>query len=54
MNLDTWKPLVQQKMKELGHWLKHQPKAPYLVYGTLCGLSLYPLVAQAVASTFTV
>ena len=50
MNLDTWKPLVQQKMKELGHWLKHQPKAPYLVYGTLCGLSLYPLVAQAVAA----
>jgi len=48
MNLDTWKTRVAQTMQKLSYWLQQQQaNTPYLVYGTLTGLTLWPLVEQA-------
>ena len=40
---------AHQKLEGIGHWLK-KGNAPYLAYGTVAGLSLWPLV-EAAAST---
>lgn len=48
-NLETWKQQAGEKARQIGHWLdrRQTQDAPYLVYGTLCGLSLWPLVEAA-------
>ncbi|MBN1218748.1 MAG: SUMF1/EgtB/PvdO family nonheme iron enzyme [Anaerolineae bacterium] len=44
-----WKQQAQQKLRQAGGWFKRRAtqEAPYLVYGTLGGLSLWPLVQAA-------
>jgi formylglycine-generating enzyme required for sulfatase activity len=45
----TWKAAAAEKLQGIGDWLERRrvKEAPYLVYGTLCGLSLWPLVEAA-------
>jgi formylglycine-generating enzyme required for sulfatase activity len=47
--LETWQQQAAEKLSQAGHWLKRRAgqDAPYLVYGTLSGLSLWPLVEVA-------
>ena len=49
LNSETWKESAGQKLRELGAWLhrRRQEDAPHLVYGTLAGLTLWPLVEAA-------
>lgn len=49
--LDTWQQQAADKFHQISRWLKRRTTqdAPYLVYGTLCGLSLWPLVEAAQA-----
>jgi formylglycine-generating enzyme required for sulfatase activity len=53
-DLSTWKQSAGEKLHRIGSWLdrRKQQDAPYLVYGTLCGLSLWPLVEAARAGQF--
>ena len=52
--LATWKEAAAEKLKGIGAWLERrgQQDVPFLVYGTLCGLSLWPLVEAAQAGQF--
>lgn len=43
---ETWMNQAHQKLQGIGHWLK-KGDAPYLAYGTVAGLSLWPLVEAA-------
>ncbi len=45
-DLSTWKQSAADKLRGIGGWLDRRKTqdAPLLVYGTLCGLSLWPLV----------
>lgn len=47
MDINTWKTKVQEKMQRLGHWLNQPVTGPTMVYGTLTGLTLWPLVEAA-------
>jgi formylglycine-generating enzyme required for sulfatase activity len=48
-DLATWKAAAAEKLKGIGDWLEQRrlKDTPYLVYGTVCGLSLWPLVEAA-------
>ena len=48
-SLDIWKEKAGAQLRQAGDWLAHRATqdTPYLVYGTLCGLSLWPLVEAA-------
>ena len=48
-DLSTWKQSAADKLRGIGGWLDRRKTqdAPLLVYGTLCGLSLWPLVEAA-------
>jgi hypothetical protein len=50
-NLDIWKEKAGEQLRTLGDWLRRRGArdAPCLLYGTLCGLSLWPLVEAAQA-----
>ena len=52
--LTNWKQSATDKLKAIGSWLDRRriQDAPYLLYGTLCGLSLWPLVEAAQAGQF--
>jgi hypothetical protein len=45
-NLETWKEKAGGRLREMGAWLgrRKAQDAPYLLYGALCGASLWPLV----------
>jgi len=47
--LDVWKEKAAGQLARIGDWLEQRKKqdTPYLVYGALCGLSLWPLVEAA-------
>jgi len=47
--LDIWKEQAAAQLARIGDWLERRKTqdAPYLVYGALCGLSLWPLVEAA-------
>ncbi|MCA9875562.1 MAG: SUMF1/EgtB/PvdO family nonheme iron enzyme [Anaerolineales bacterium] len=47
--IETWKETAGHKLQELGTWLqrRRQEDVPYLVYGTLVGLTLWPSVEAA-------
>jgi hypothetical protein len=47
--LETWKDQAGEQLGRLGGWMEQfkQGYAPYLLYGTLCSLSLWPLVEAA-------
>ncbi len=47
--LATWQQAATEKLANLGDWLnrRKQKDVPYLLYGTLCGLSLWPVVQAA-------
>ena len=49
--LDTWKEKAAQRLRHVGDWLqrKRTEDAPLLLYGGLCGMSLWPLVQAAQA-----
>lgn len=44
----TWKEKAKTKLQQIQHWVR-RGDAPYLVYGTVAGLSLWPMV-EAVAA----
>jgi hypothetical protein len=50
-NLETWKEKAGGRLHEMGAWLEGRKAqdAPYLLYGALCGASLWPLVQAAQA-----
>ena len=50
-DLTIWKEQAQNKFQQLGTWLQRRKNedAPYLVYGTLCSMSLWPLIEAAKA-----
>jgi formylglycine-generating enzyme required for sulfatase activity len=52
--LETWKQAAADKLRGIGGWLDRwrAREAPFLVYGTLCGLSLWPLLEAAQAGQF--
>lgn len=52
MELEVWKQNSANKFRELGYWLNQyrQKELPYVVYGTMAGLTLWPLVQSAVTS----
>ena len=52
--LATWKQAAADKLQAIGGWLdrRRRQDAPYLLYGTLCGLSLWPLIEAAQAGQF--
>jgi len=47
--LQTWKEQAGQQLRGLGGWLERAKRqdAPYVLYGALCGLTLWPLVEAA-------
>lgn len=47
--LETWKEKTAERLHNTGDWLdrRRSQDAPYLLYGALCGMSLWPLVAAA-------
>lgn len=47
--LQTWKDQTGEQLRNFGGWLEHlrQAYAPYLLYGTLCGMTLWPLLEVA-------
>jgi hypothetical protein len=47
--LETWKDQAGEGLRQIGGWAEQlkQGYAPYLLYGTLCSLSLWPLVEAA-------
>jgi len=49
LTLDIWKEQAAGQLRRIGDWLEQRKAqdAPYLVYGALCGLSLWPLVEAA-------
>ena len=49
LTLDIWKEQAAGQLRRIGGWLEQRKAqdAPYLVYGALCGLSLWPLVEAA-------
>ena len=49
LTLDIWKEQAAGQLRRIGGWLEQRKTqdAPYLVYGALCGLSLWPLVEAA-------
>ncbi len=46
---EIWKKQVSERLSRFGDWLKKRGgrKAPHLVYGGLCGMTLWPLVEAA-------
>jgi formylglycine-generating enzyme required for sulfatase activity len=48
-DLPSWKQATADRLQTIGQWLKQraQSDAPFLLYGTLCGASLWPLVEAA-------
>ncbi len=50
-DLETWKEKTTASLHKVGQWLERRKNedAPYLLYGYLGGLSLWPLVAAAQA-----
>ncbi len=48
-DLSTWQKSAAEKLHGIGGWLdrRRMQEAPYLLYGTLCGLTLWPLVEAA-------
>ena len=53
-DLSTWKQAVAEKAHHIGDWARQQAKAgaPYALYGTLCGMSLWPLLEAAQSGQF--
>jgi hypothetical protein len=49
--LEVWKEQASQRLHSVGGWLERRAAqdAPYLLYGALCGLTLWPLVEAAQA-----
>lgn len=49
---ESWKESARQKLQELSKWLqrRRQEDVPYLVYGTVAGLTVWPLVESAVTT----
>lgn len=47
--LDTWKEKAAERLHNIGDWLERRKNqdGPYLLYGALCGASLWPLVEAA-------
>ncbi|MCI0731532.1 MAG: SUMF1/EgtB/PvdO family nonheme iron enzyme [Chloroflexi bacterium] len=47
--LESWKEAAGRKLREAGEWLqrRRQEDAPYVVYGTVAGLTLWPAVEAA-------
>lgn len=52
MNIDIWREKAAIKLKDIGIWLNYhyQRDVPYLTYGTLAGLTIWPLVEAAVTT----
>lgn len=52
MNIETWREKATTKLAEIGTWLhyRRQRDLPYIAYGTLAGLTIWPLV-EAAATT---
>ena len=50
-DIDRWTQATAGKLRGIGRWLDRRKyrEVPYLIYGTLCGLSLWPLVERAQA-----
>ena len=48
-SLDIWKGKAGAQLRQCSDWLARRTTqdTPYLVYGTLCGLSLWPLIEAA-------
>ncbi len=46
---EIWKKQVSERLGRFGDWLKKkgEREAPHLVYGGLCGMTLWPLVEAA-------
>ena len=46
---ESWQEAAGRKLRELADWLNRRRRedAPYVVYGTLAGLTLWPLVEAA-------
>ncbi len=47
--LEIWKEKTADQLRRVGGWVERwkRQEAPYLLYGALCGLSLWPLVEAA-------
>jgi len=50
-NVAIWKESAGKKLQEIGRWVNRRRRedVPKLVYGALCGLSLWPLIEAAKA-----
>ena len=48
-SLETWRGQVGERLQGLGAWLERRrdKEAPYLLYGTLCSMTLWPLIEAA-------
>ena len=49
---ENWRDRIGQKVSGLGHWLKRrqQEDLPYVAYGTIAGMTVWPLVEAAVVT----
>jgi formylglycine-generating enzyme required for sulfatase activity/energy-coupling factor transporter ATP-binding protein EcfA2 len=52
INEKSWRERIKQKMGEVGHWLnqRRQQDLPYVAYGTIAGMTVWPLVEAAAAT----
>ncbi|HUX78101.1 MAG TPA: hypothetical protein VMY40_15820 [Anaerolineae bacterium] len=49
--IEIWKERTSEQLQEIGGWVERRKSqdVPHLLYGALCGLSLWPLVEAAQA-----
>ena len=48
--IESWKEKAQAKLAQFGNWVdkRRRQDLPYVVYGTMAGLTIWPLVEEAV------
>jgi formylglycine-generating enzyme required for sulfatase activity len=49
---NSWREQIKQKLNEIGRWLdqRRRQDLPYVAYGTVAGMTVWPLVATAVTT----
>ena len=53
-SLESWREAAAERLGTIGEWLQSRgaQDAPYLLYGALCGLSIWPMVEAAQSGQF--
>lgn len=49
-NTQTWQEKAKEKLQQIQQWLPTPQETPTIVYGTIAGLTIWPLVETAVAT----